>query len=262
LEQSISNLIYHADMSITAISLEAGFSSSQAYSNAFRRKFNISPRSFRAKNQWHISEFPKNQFLVSPEMVKLPEFETGLSNIWDVTIKKIPEMRLAYVRNRSAYYYPTLRTETSFKTLIKWAKARGLWVDNSVLIGICPDNPAVTPPHLCQYDIGLDVEHGVTEDETVNIQTVPETTVATVEVTGSLNQARAAWKWLISEWLPRSGMTKAGYDYFEAFQHDAIADDYSIGTGLICLPVSGLQAGIAKHPSNGQKTDKYGFTAK
>ena len=82
--------------------------------------------------------------------------------------------RLAYLRHRGAYYNPSEARKAARIKLIEWAKVRGLWHEDSAIIGVCPDNPAVTPPDFCQYDVGIAVEDGVDEDELVSIQTLPE----------------------------------------------------------------------------------------
>ena len=78
LEQAVSNLMLDSCMSVTSIALEAGFSSSQAFSNAFSRRFGISPRNFRVKNNWYIKDFPKNQYVLSPVMSRL-QTQTGMN---------------------------------------------------------------------------------------------------------------------------------------------------------------------------------------
>ena len=83
LEQSISKLVFVPHVSITSIALDAGFSSSQAFSNAFSRRFGISPRQFRSKNNGYVYEFPKNQYVLSPVMSKLPILEDQDANVLD-----------------------------------------------------------------------------------------------------------------------------------------------------------------------------------
>ncbi len=252
LEQSVSNLIYLPNASVTAIAFEAGFSSSQAFSNAFRRRFGISPRNFRINNSWYITDFPKNQYVLSPLMSKLLAPVRHFSQQREVVLRTMPATRLAYIRHRGAYYLPSKGKSDKFVKLIEWAKLRGLWQENTEVIAVCPDNPAVTPPQFCQHDFGVAVEDGVKEDDFISIQNLPEMTLATLRVSGSSQVARVAWRWFISEWLPQSGMTKANHDYFEIFD-SKFAElgclkilGGSQTEGTLCIPVAACNINSAK----------------
>ena len=237
LEQAVSNLMLDSGMSVTSIALEAGFSSSQAFSNAFSRRFGISPRNFRVKNNWYVKDFPKNQYVLSPVMSKLLAITDQYSQDREVALRTLPATRLAYVRRRGPYYNPCEGRKAARIQLIEWAKLRGLWQDGNEVFGVCPDNSAVTPPLFCQYDVGIAVEDGVEEDDFVSIQILPESTLATLEVMGPASVGREAWRWLISDWLPHSGMRMAGHVYYEIFNPIEDGSDYHIPGATLCMPV-------------------------
>lgn len=239
LEQSISDIIFNTDNSLTKIGMEAGFSSSQAFSNAFSRRFGISPRNFRNLNQWYVNEFPNHQYsrssllsqIVLPNHVKLPE--------WHVEIRNMPATRVAYIRCCGPYYLADNKRSQSGLRLIEWAKHHGFWTPETKIIGICPDNSAVTPPEFCLYDMGIAVADDVQDDDVVSIQTIPSTMLACMHVSaGPSWLARESWRWLMAEWLPVSGMRSTGRAYYEFLNIDF---DYP-GTKYLgqysCLPVT------------------------
>ncbi len=235
LEQAVSNLIFHPEKNITSIGLAAGFSSSQSFSNAFRRRFSTSPRDFRSKNLGYVKDFPKNQFVLSPLM-------SGISSSSDfhrqqpkVTVKKVPAARLAYVRSRGPYYAPSSAADLALSQLMNWATIRGLWTEETEIFGVCPDNPAVTPPQFCQYDYGIKVDTGVVEDETISIQTLPARSLAVLEVKGPLTVIKEAWRWLIEDWLATSGFAFEGHTFFESFR--LTGEDISTQTTKLCIPL-------------------------
>ncbi len=237
MEQSVSSLMYHPDLSITSIAFEAGFSSSQAFSNAFLRRYGIAPRSFRNSNKYFPKEVPYKQASLSMNTSQLLENTPSFTQGWHVTLKNMPATRLAYVRQRSAYYDPCADRDIAFSTLINWAMQNALWQDDTVIIGVCPDNAGITPPQFCQYDVGIPVEHGVDEDQTISIQNIPAATLASLTVRGPLPVLRMAWKWLISEWLPQSGMVLADHAFYETFRSRDITEDGCIIEGDLCMPV-------------------------
>lgn len=238
LEQSVSNLIHQPSTPVTSIGLDAGFSSTQAFSNAFRRRFGLSPRQFRDKNNWYIREFPNNQFEKSPIMSRLPDISATEPQNQNVTFETMPAKRLAYVRLRCAYFNEGDIWQNAINTLIEWAKRIGVWTSDTEVIGVCPDNPAVTPPQFCQYDFGIHVDDGVEEDDIVSIQHLPETTMAMLQVTGSAMAARVAWRWFVADWLPRSGREKLHHNYFEIFRENVGILNDPRTNGYLCIPVS------------------------
>lgn len=238
LEQSVSDLIFLPGMPVTAVAFEAGFSSSQSFSNAFRRRYGISPRSFRAKNSWYIKEFPMNQYVHSPEMAKLPAIDPHVSQNRDVVFKIMPETRVAYIRHRGAYYSHSDGRIEAFARINDWAKRQGIWHADMPIFCACPDNPAVTPPHFCQYDVCVPIEDGVNEDDLVSIQYLPGTTLATLKVVGSAPEAREAWRWLVSQWLPRSGRSLAIHNFYELFRASKGRPCHPESEGTLCVPVT------------------------
>ncbi len=175
----------------------------------------------------------------------MAEFEAGVPRHYEnhqVIIRKTPEIRLAYIRRMGAYYLDRNEGECTFDRLIAWAKSRGLWRDDSTIMGVCPDNSAVTPPQYCQYDVGLVVEDGVRADEQVCIQTLPEMTMAIMETRGSAKTGRAAWRYMISQWLPASGLERANHDYFEITMPDRDGKISYQSPVMLCIPV------IAREP--------------
>ena len=117
------------------------------------------------------------------------------------------------------------------------------------IIGICPDDPAVTPPQFCQYDVGIPVESGVVEDEFISIQHLPELTLATLKITGSNSAGRKAWRWLISKWLPQSGLLRGHLDYYEVFTLSETPAAVSAMTTTLCVPVLTAEQSSVRYSS-------------
>ena len=171
-------------------------------------------------------------------MSKSPSRTPHLLQNKQVVLKTMPAGRLAYLRHRGAYYNPSSGRKAQLSMLIEWARARGLWQEDTPIIGVCPDHSAVTPGHFCQYDFGIAVEDGVEEDDLISIQHRPETRLAMLAVTGSSATGRQAWRWLVSRWLPQSGMTLAEHAFYEIFKLDDGCPGDPERTALLCLPVT------------------------
>ncbi|UZD89956.1 AraC family transcriptional regulator [Cognatishimia activa] len=242
LERAASKLIFAPQQTITSIGMDAGFSSSEAFSHAFHRRFGLGPRRFRKANLWGVRDLPTNQ-IHSYGMLDPAQIYGHVTEPWPVSLRRIPEMRVAYVRHQGPYFNaknPTVTNftlENAFDVLMIWAKETQLWRHNSKIFGLCPNNPSLTPPELCHYDVCLPVDDDIEEDEVVSIRYLPEMTVATLEVTGSSNDLMQAWQWLIDTWIPSQNLEMLNHAAFEichAESHRLRCPSEGI---TLCMPV-------------------------
>ena len=238
LEQSAFKLGYLRDKSITSIALESGFSSPQAFSRAFSRRFGIQPRNFRLKNRSGLYEFPKNQFYCSPlmsemadqQLVYTPKHQT-------IVIEQTSEVRLAYVRHRGSYFNLDGNMDIAFAKLQSWANTVGLLNADTVLYGVCPNSPALTPPQFCQFDIGIAVDAGVKEDDVVSIQTLPASTIAKLTLVDECGVVNEAWRWFNNRWLPGHGQLLTGFSCYELYKTRWSATGPPQSVMELCMPV-------------------------
>ncbi len=219
LEQAVTNLTYRSDMTVTDIALDAGFSSSQAFSNAFRRRFAISPRGYRQTSlTWQTS----------PAAPGNP-----------VQLMTAPAKQLAYIRHRGPYVGAARALAARFHHLARWAMRHHLWTPEAEIICVCPDDPSITPPQFCEYDIGLTVPPGVREDSTISLRQIPAATFACQHVSGTPEDATKAWNWLCSTWLPHSGLNLAHHAFYEILAPEPRWFNSHQMQGYICIPVTG-----------------------
>ncbi|SLN43968.1 Regulatory protein SoxS [Roseovarius albus] len=244
LENSVGELVLKPHRPVTSIALDAGFSGSQAFSHAFRRRFGIGPRGFRDANRGCVVDFPKNQWQQYPMLASTPQATNQAMPSWAASVQFAPEMRLAYIRHIGPYFNMrgtncnTGGIASSIEQLVCWAKERGVWHKDTTVIGVCPNNPSVTPPQYCQYDVCISVDESVLEDDVVSIQTMPATTYAAVEMLGDSGTLMQAWRWLISHWVPENGLRSNSRTPFEMYQTDGshvLCPEHGI---KLCLPVS------------------------
>lgn len=198
LEKAAQKLAHEKGTRITDIALECGFSSSQTFSRAFKERYHLSPRRFRESGNWLLAQTEKET------SIRGIENGTGLT----VSIEARLEYRVAYVRHIGPYLDLDGGISRTFTTLYRWARDHGFWHHDAFMMGLCPNNPVLTPSDLCMYDVAIPVPDWVTEDETVSIQVIPAGTYAVLTVSGSPTEIYLAWEWLGSTWLPT---TNANY---------------------------------------------------
>ena len=212
LEYAARCLIYHPGRSITEIAMESGFTDTQAFSNAFRNRFRLSPRSFRSDDEHVVErvELPKS---LGEKLAKTP-----------INVVNKPAMRLAYVRNLGPYLDIDGGITRVSDQIIDWATQRGLWSRATEYVGVCPSNPLLTPPGFCIYDAGIVVPEEIGEDETVSIQNIPAGRYAVMRVDCPAKYLNVAWNQFF-RWIHRSGESYAMEHCYEIVYGYDTADE-------------------------------------
>jgi len=225
LESAARTLFYHTEKPITQIAFDCGFSSSQSFSRAFHRRFGVSPRDFRGSDFWIRNPLPGT---VMPEQVRdrqslhwAGQFIADPISRARVRVEERPAYRVAYIRFFGPYFNADGGMTATRRRLIQWARRKGLWHENADMIGLCPNNPALTPAQHCQYDVCISVPDHVREDDVVSIQTIPAGTyaVARFDFLESGLSIYSIWEWLAELWLPELGAASdlsTGYEYYPA----------------------------------------------
>ena len=209
LEHAIDNLVYKPDQPITEVALNSGYSNPQAFSRAFRQRYTISPRSYRQANSWRFDQFPQNQMEMEFKNLNLELPKLYLTHN-AVGIRHIADTRLAYIRHIGLYDDADYRHKinSSYNKLIHWAKQKGVWTEDINLIGIVPNHPAITPAKYCTFDVAVTVCENFKEDDLVSMQHISASSCAVLQLSATHGAVHTAWDWLISEWLPNSGLVR------------------------------------------------------
>ncbi len=165
LERAMMQLRGSASLSVTEIALSCGFSSSAAFSKAFRAHFGFAPREARKMAQPPLAgksnpgQVESNPGQASTE----PAGYTGAKSSPDekrrkpmdkISLHQLPALHLAYVRHVG--YQKGVRNpaiEAAFNKVVTWglAQTQGL-AGPGVVVGIPFDDPDVTPPDKARYD--------------------------------------------------------------------------------------------------------------
>jgi DNA gyrase inhibitor GyrI len=106
-------------------------------------------------------------------------------------IEEMSKSRIAYMRRGGPYGEGNYALMKKFK---EWAKANGLFTESAVILGITQDNPAVTPPESCRYDVGIVVsEQFATTDAEINKAELPGGRYAVFTIEHTAEAIQKAW---------------------------------------------------------------------
>ncbi len=119
----------------------------------------------------------------------------------DVKIEKREPLRVAFVRHVGPYQ----GVGEAWQKLCGWAGPRGLFGPNTAMLGVCHDDPDVTPPERIRYDACISAPDGLEAEGDVGIQEVAGGDYAVTTHHGPYENLAATYAVLCGEWLPSSG---------------------------------------------------------
>ncbi len=254
LQKSASMLAGNPDKSITEIALDMGFSSSSHFARSFKKHFKLSASEFRNKydelnasifnsnncktNSNDGKEFHSENYYLNDELNNNNRRET-----MNVEVKNLPGYRVAYVRVLQGYKHEYIGK--AFDKIIKWAGARELINDKTLVIGISYDDPKVTHPDKCRYDACVTVADDIKPEGEIGVKEIKPGKYAVYRIesiyTAGVNDDFGKfWDELYRIWLPSSGYQPDDRDCFEIYYNDPKTDPEKKYIADICIPIKPL----------------------
>jgi AraC family transcriptional regulator len=202
---------------VTDIGLDAGYESLEAFSRAFRAAFGVSPTRCRAearragaskdKESWPRHEFHPLQG--APDMQ--PE------------IKRIDPFYVASVRHVGPYS----ECEKAWGALCAWAGPLGLLGPRTRFLGLCHDDPEITPPDKIRYDACCTLPDSAAVQRARDsatgdalVRELPGQECACVVHKGAFSGLAATYAWLCGVWIPEQGREIATAPSLEIYLND------------------------------------------
>ncbi len=223
LKRASYQLVFAQHSAIIDIALDAGFSSAESFSRAFKKHFEQTPSAFRESPQWPLWH-QKYYFNDDRGVIQM-----------QVNIVQVPDTQVAVFEHRG----PVSNLNYSIEKFIGWRKRTGLSpIVSSATFGLAYDDPATTPSAAFRFDICGEVDAQVPDNpEGVINKLIPQGRCAKVIHHGSHQHMDEKIHYLYGTWLEASEMTLRDFPcYFkylnffpEVAEHELITE--------ICLPV-------------------------
>jgi AraC family transcriptional regulator len=227
-------LLSQPGVSVLNIALGVGFGSAEAFTRAFRGKFDCSPTEWRKSKRGQMAS--KRGQAARPAGRKngvTSSKETAMK----VTIIDRPPVHVAYLRHTGAYGPDIGRF---------WMETVAPWMSTNNLMGrerfgLALDDPTVTAPAKCRYDACVQSQEKEMLSGDPGRKVIPGGKYAALAFEGTSAQIGAAWEALLRDWLPKSGLQLDSRPFFEHYPVDGRYDPKSGRfTCNICVPVAKL----------------------
>lgn len=216
LERAASQLKLSAQP-VTRIALQAGYETHEAFTRAFKAAFGLAPVHFRSANRGAIS-VPAPSGVHYRQGGEIRDFKAGRSGLlrMNVRIKRTQPMRVAFMRHVGPYS----EVGATWDRLLPVLGKEGFLGGDAAILGVCYDDPEVTPPERLRYDACVTVDEQFAPADDVGVQTIPGGDHAVTTHFGPYHGLGKTYARLLGQWLPRSGCQLGSWPCFEIYLND------------------------------------------
>lgn len=199
--ESAAVRLTQTDKPILELALAAGYASHESFTRAFKDAFGMSPSEFR-KNQ---QAPPPGPALSLVSEVEGPDMK--------VNIVSLPTQRIAFIRHTGPYD----QVGPAFEQLMMWAGPHGLIVPGMKVLGVCYDDPNITPADKVRYDAAITVDADVEAEGEVGVRELAGGPYAVVCHQGPYDQLGTTYDFMYGRWLSSMGYEPADAPPFEHY---------------------------------------------
>ncbi|HYC76586.1 MAG TPA: helix-turn-helix domain-containing protein [Planctomycetota bacterium] len=223
LERAALRLIL-LDDGVLDVALSCGFPCHETFSRAFRRRFGVSPREFRARGRLPAAdaqELPQRVDAAPP---------AALSS---TVIRTLQPMSLAFIRHTGPYEDVPVG---SWDRLVAWARRRDVPAPH-VLLGVAHDAPGITAPEKLRFDAALRVPAEFRSGRTVGWQRFAGGLFAFTVSVGPFAALPAAYAEIFRRLRKDRSLEVLGVPCLEFYRVNRIVPDLAIVETEIAIPV-------------------------
>jgi AraC family transcriptional regulator len=208
--------------SVLRIALDAGYESHEAFTRSFRSLFGVSPSQFRASSRRALlAAAPSGlHYLDGGKVNHFKTLQPGDRKM-EVKIVRREPVRVAFMRHVGPYAEVGKTWDRFLPALGK----EGLLGGGPELIGICHDDPEVTPPARIRYDACVSVDEVFVPMGEIGVQVIAGGDYAMTTHFGPYNKLGETYIKLVGQWLPRSGRQLRSCPCFEVYLNDPQSTD-------------------------------------
>ena len=199
--ESAAMALKTTDRDVLRIALDAGYNAHEAFTRAFRQMFGVSPSQYRAGHQ------------PLPHPPEVPNMTTA--TIPEVRIESHPPRRVLFLRHVGSYS----SVGPLFQKLMGYAFQKGIFRPGALVMGICHDDPDVTPEDKLRYDAALTVGDDVKPEGEFAVQTIDGGEFAVSTHRGPYETLAQTYRGLYGQWLPSSGREPRNAPPFEVYRN-------------------------------------------
>jgi AraC family transcriptional regulator len=201
--------------SVIDIALNAGYESHEAFTRSFKACFGASPSQFRLIRRARFAGVSSALHYRAGRTVR--HFRTiHRGGNMNVKLERLKPMRVAFLRHVGPYG----EVGPTWDRLLTIMGKDGYLGGGTMLLGICHDDPEITPPAKIRYDACITVGDDFVPGGDIQVQTVAGGEYAMTTHTGPYKNLGRTYTEFLGQWLPRSGRELRDVPCFEVYVND------------------------------------------
>lgn len=212
------------DDNILEIALDCGFTNHETFSRAFRRRFRVAPKTFRANGRLPTAahqELPHNVNAATPEYLSR------------TVVRTLQPMSLAFIRHTGPYEQVPI---SYWDKLIDWARRHNL-AEPYILLGIAQDAPGITASKYLRFDAAIRVPGEFHSGRVVGYQRFAGGLFAFTTSVGPFNSLPTAYHEVFKRVLADRSLVCEGVPCLEFYRVNRVVADLAIVHTEIGVPV-------------------------
>jgi AraC family transcriptional regulator len=224
LERAAQQLVVH-DGTILDVALDSGFQSHETFSREFKRRFLVTPRSYR---EWGRGKLKGSSVSTPPLDELYAEFELS-----ETKVSRMAQLNLAFIRHIGPY---EAVPDTLWQTLTEWAHARRLPFE-LVFLGIAHDAPGITPPEKLRFDAAIVVPGPFSPDGIIGNQVLGPDEFAVTTHVGHYRTLPQAYEAIVQRVGRLKGYRFGGLPSVEIYRTTRVDAHHSMNQTDIYIPI-------------------------
>lgn len=224
LERAAIRLLLHRS-SVLDIALDCGFQGPETFARAFRRRFGLSPRSYRQRGFPRQRRPPKG-----PPAQPVAALHDELSS---TRLRPLEDLHLAFIRHTGPY---ELVSETLWTELTAWARRHHI-AEPLILLGIGHDAPGITAADKLRFDAAIRVPGPIRPSGRIGYQRLDGATFAVTTHVGPYDRLPEAYREIFARLSQRRDCRIIGLPVVEAYHTTVIRPAHRLNHTDIYIPV-------------------------
>ena len=202
---------------VTDIAFDAGYGSHEAFTRSFRAVFGASPTQFRSSTKSRITTTARSglHYRAGKPVSDFKATQPGGKSM-KVKIESKEPLRVAFMRHVGPYD----EVGATWDKLLPRLGKEGLLGGDVLILGICHDDPEVTPPEKIRYDACVTVDERFVPEGEIGVQVIPGGEYAVTTHFGPYQNLGDTYTRLLGQWLSRSGRELRSAPCFEVYLND------------------------------------------
>lgn len=197
-------LIIYSEMPLNEISYKIGYEVPSSFTKAFKKRFNISPASYRETKKLNV--FSENKLDMNVTDFRF-EFNPKF-------ITRKPK-QVVYIEVKGPY--GNIETGRAWERLWGFVKVNKLFSWNMESLGVTYDDPEITEADKCRYHACITITKDIKPDGEIGIQTVEGGRFAVFKYKGTYTYLDRVYGSIFKSWFPESGITLRDAPCFEKY---------------------------------------------